>query len=192
MTTALDRFQELPRAIHWLTYAVLFIVLFLAWDRLLGPVAQGWNDRADSIERQVSSVQNATGLNEDFKRRQQPIVALGGVELPGDDQEGRSAISRIVTEVLQDNRTNGEHKVGPARRLPKATDAALAPWGSGKRLMQISTDVGFEAAPDDAIEIISQLESRSEIESISSIRITKGSGRNIVVDLTIEAWVYGS
>ncbi|MCZ6494322.1 MAG: hypothetical protein O6933_09610, partial [Planctomycetota bacterium] len=51
-------------------------------------------------------------------------------------------------------------------------------------------DFRFDAAPDEAIAIIAELESSPMIEAISSVRITRVSGtRKVTVDLTVEAWI---
>ena len=45
---------------------------------------------------------------------------------------------------------------------------------------------------DDAIAIISELESSPEVESITSVRMTKDANRKVKVNLSLEAWVLPS
>ncbi len=58
---------------------------------------------------------------------------------------------------------------------------------------RISGDLKFEARPEAALSIISELEDSPAIESITSVRLSTEAGPGKVrVDLTLEAWVVGS
>ena len=60
---------------------------------------------------------------------------------------------------------------------------------SGEQLEQVIGDILFEATQEDALAVISALESSPWIDAVSNIRFTKQDGRMIRVDLSVEAWV---
>lgn len=199
MSTGTDalvaRFQGLPRAFQWLAWAVLFVALFTAWDGLLGPLVERWNASADRIESDLRSVREAERLNDDLRRRQHAIVAIGGVSLPRDEQPGRVALGDVVVEVLEKHGVRKEEfSIGGGRRLPVKTGAALKGYAKrpGGRLVQLSGDLRFESSPEDAIAVIADLESRDEIESISLVRLRKANNGMLEVQLTVESWVFGA
>ena len=50
-------------------------------------------------------------------------------------------------------------------------------------------DLQFEAAPEEVMQVVSDLESSPWIDAITSLRLTKSEPRMIRVNLSLEAWV---
>lgn len=196
--TIFDRFAAWPRAMRWMTIAVVLVLAFLAWDGTVGKKVDEWNEAADSIEQEVQHVIEAEAMRARLLRMNDTIVGLGPVDLPGEESAERSALTNTVVEVFKDRSLDREvsysfdQSGGGDKLREDLTRNIVRPGG---RVMRLAVSLKFEASPDDAIKIISLLESREEVDAIRKVTMTKGDGRSgprVKVALTIETWVEAS
>jgi hypothetical protein len=198
--TLLDRFRRLPRSMQWLVVAGAFIVGFLAWDGTIRPVVDRWNKEADDLQQRIGQLQRAEEQINRTRALQDAIVAIGPVELPQQRGPGgpaageQSPLFRVFIDVIREGGyriSDDEFQVGSAgARISSAEAQKLVPGGT-RQLNLITATIDFKATPEDAIAIISDLESHPEVEGISSVRMTNpGEGdRKVTVQLTLDAWV---
>ncbi len=187
-SSIIQRFQQLPRSLHWLTYAVGFTLLFLAWNDTLMPVKTKWDAKADAIERDVQEVRATGQMADKLKRMEDTIIGLGNVAMPGSDGQGRTALTNAVNEVIKDASISSyDFTLSAGGKLPREVYQNLV-TGTAK-LSSLTGELKFDASPAEAIEIISALEKRDDIESISKARITKASAGKVTVRVTLESWV---
>lgn len=187
----LQRYAELPRAMRWLVVAVAFTVAFLAWESSIGAIVRNWSEQADDIEANLAEIATAKALQARLSDLRGVIQSLGPVEQPATEDESRMALDRAVNDVL------GAHSVSDqsfdlassASQLPRNVSSGLV--HSSERLRRITGELSFVASPETAIAIISDLESRPEIESVSAVRLVIAGNRTLTVRLTLEAWARG-
>lgn len=193
--SVLDRFNEMPRAMRWLFIGVVFVTLFLAWDGTIGATVRQWNDEAAAIERKAADVRRAESTRTRLRAMDDTIVNLGPVDLPGRENEGRTALTNAVVDVFESSEftrkitfsfdlSGGGDKIREeiARKIVR----------SGGRVTRLTGSLKFESSPDDAIAIIARLESNPDIDAIRKVTITKTesrSGPRVKVALTVETWV---
>ena len=191
LETSWQRFRQAPRAIQWAAYAAILMTGFLIWDGSFRKLGDEWSRRADRIEQRVKDVRDASKLGRDLRALRNTIASCGPVELPGSAEDGTEALNRTVTEVLKNYQpSNVNWRSGPDQKLPRSVLDDLTPGRS--RIATIKGDLDFEAPWAEASAIIADLESNPQIELISSLSMTKTSGRKLKVRLALESWVLPS
>jgi len=187
--TIWNRFRQLPRAVQWAGLAAIGIGLFLLYDEHVRPITTTWHDHADEMLKEVGEAAKSENRSRQLRAIREPILGLGGVETPGNEAQGSNALNDAVNEVLKrHNVTRDSFNLRGATRLPRSTLSQIIQ--TNQLVQRITGDFRFDAAPDEAIAIIAELESSPMIEAISSVRITRVSGtRKVTVDLTVEAWI---
>ena len=189
--TIWSRFGKLPRAARWAILAVVGLALFLVYDAGVRPVSKGWNDRAEAMLADVRETVRAEERLKHLEASRDPILALGPVEIPDREAEAGRALNEAVNEVLKEHPVSHDSfSLRSPARLKRGTLERLI--SSDQRVERITGDLRFVAAPDEATAIIAALEKRPEIESISSVRITREPGRKLRVDLTVDVWIVTS
>ena len=187
--TIWNRFRQLPRAVQWAGLAAIGIGLFLLYDEHVRPITTTWHDHADEMLKEVGEAARSENRSRQLRTMREPILGLGAVETPGNEAQGSNALNDAVNEVLKrHNVTRDSFNLRGATRLPRSTLSQIIQ--TNQLVQRITGDFRFDAAPDEAIAIIAELESSPMIEAISSVRITRVSGtRKVTVDLTVEAWI---
>ncbi|MCZ6735118.1 MAG: hypothetical protein O7C65_04950 [Planctomycetota bacterium] len=187
--TIWNRFRQLPRAVQWAGLAAIGIGLFLLYDEHVRPITTTWHDHADEMLTEVGEAAKSENRSRQLRAMREPILGLGAVETPGNEAQGSNALNDAVNEVLKrHNVTRDSFNLRGATRLPRSTLSHIIQ--TNQLVQRITGDFRFDAAPDEAIAIIAELESSPMIEAISSVRITRVSGtRKVTVDLTVEAWI---
>ncbi len=187
--TIWNRFRQLPRAVQWAGLAAIGIGLFLLYDEHVRPITTTWHDHADEMLKEVGEAAKSENRSRQLRAIREPILGLGAVETPGNEAQGSNALNDAVNEVLKrHNVTRDSFNLRGATRLPRSTLSQIIQ--TNQLVQRITGDFRFDAAPDEAIAIIAELESSPMIEAISSVRITRVSGtRKVTVDLTVEAWI---
>lgn len=183
-----DRFNRLPRAIHWLIVAVVFVLLFQVWYSFLQPFADDWNRAADEIQSQVAAVREGSELADRFTRMDDTVCAIGPVMQPGDENEASQALTQAYVDVMNKYSVSndsfdlrgGEERVSELLSRPVVR--------SGGQLRRLTAELAFEASPEDAMAIIADFEQRPDIEAVSKVNLLRIAGRKLKVKLTIEAW----
>ncbi|MCZ6852116.1 MAG: hypothetical protein O7F17_10795 [Planctomycetota bacterium] len=187
--TIWNRFRQLPRAVQWAGLAAIGIGLFLLYDEHVRPITTTWHDHADEMLTEVGEAAKSENRSRQLRAMREPILGLGAVETPSNEAQGSNALNDAVNEVLKrHNVTRDSFNLRGATRLPRSTLSQIIQ--TNQLVQRITGDFRFDAAPDEAIAIIAELESSPMIEAISSVRITRVSGtRKVTVDLTVEAWI---
>jgi hypothetical protein len=188
-TAIFERFNELPRAMRWLAVALVGIALFLFWQDVLLPVKLSWDRQSDALEAQVVAVRNGELLTEQLQgpALRDTVLGVGAIELPSGPDEGRKAIADAVNSVLTgDLAVSHSFQIGEST-LPR--EAAKDLVKSNKRLKTITGELRFEAKPDLTIRIINALERHPQIESVTSVRLTKINEGRLKVRLNFDTWI---
>lgn len=187
-----QRFTKLPRAIQWAAYAAIVIVLLLVWEQHLFPIADGWNKSAAQIEKNVAQARQGRKVAADLQKQdiQQVVLSLGTVKVPTGEVESAQALNKIINAVLVKHHATDQTISHRARTRLQRT--ALANIAQGRRVDKMSTDLKFVATPAVALAIIADLESSPDINSIYSVRMTREGNGRVKVQLTLEAWMFGS
>lgn len=187
--TIWNRFRQLPRAAQWAGLAAIGIGFFLLYDQHVRPITTTWHDHADEMLKEVGEAARSENRSRQLRAMREPILGLGAVETPGNEAQGSNALNDAVNEVLKRHSvTRDSFNLRGATRLPRTTLSQIIQ--PNQLVQRITGDFRFDAAPDEAVAIIAELESSPVIEAISSVRITRVSGtRKVTVDLTVEAWI---
>jgi hypothetical protein len=187
----LQRYAELPRALRWLVIAVALTAAFLAWDSSIGALVRNWSAQADDIEANLAEIATADALQARMNDLRGVIQSIGPVEQPAMEGESRVALDRAVNDVLRAHTVSNQSfdLAASASQLPRDVSSGLV--RSSERLRRITGELSFVASPETAIAIISELESRPEIEAISAVRLVIAGNRTLTVRLTLEAWARG-
>jgi hypothetical protein len=183
-----ERFNRLPRAIHWLIFAVAFILLFQAWFSFVRPVVDRCNEAADEIQAQVAAVREGSELARRLRRMDDAVRAIGPVMQPGDENEASQALTQAYVEVMSKYSVSNDSfdLRGGEERVSELLSRQLV--RSGGQLRRLTAELAFEAKPADAMAIIADFEQRPDIEAVSKVNLLRIAGRKLKVKLTIEAW----
>ena len=186
--TIWDRYRAYPRAMQWALGAAVGIIVFLAWSDLVQSQTAEWNDQADRL------LANAREVVRIEQRRVMPktlatIRGVGPVLTPRHHAEAGSMLTHIEDEVIRKHgATKDNFSLRQSVKLKRGTLEEIV--GTGGRVEKLTADLRFTATPQAATAIVAELESRPEIEAISSLRITRHAGATrVTVDLVLDAWV---
>jgi hypothetical protein len=185
----LEQFRALPRSMRWALMGAAGVALFLVWDSASRPVTESWQAKADELQADLARVRSSRDLGQELKHRAKMdlVVAFGPVEIPGSEADGKKGLTDAVNEILRDySISDNSFDLRQSGRLPKGSLSAIA---RGKRVTRLRGDLRFEAAVEDVTDIIAQLESSPQIESISSVRLNKLGNRRLQVYLILDTWV---
>ena len=156
------------------------IVLLLVWSELFMPWANAWGEEANAIEDSIVMIDDAGrgGLS-----TRNAILAYGPIETPGTREDGSQALLEAIKAVMA--------KYGISDYKLNESGSGVTVRGlTGGRVERIKADLTFNAQGEVAIEIIADLESNPAIESIESLRLTRGKRSGTLdVTATAEAWV---
>jgi hypothetical protein len=182
-----DRFREMSKPVQIAFFIALGLILILGWDQFVRPQIANYNAQARSYQQRIESLRNAELLALQINSLRDTIVAVGDVRLPRTPAEGEQAMQNAVIEVTQRySAMNVSFNMRSGGSLPRG---ALDQITGGVQPERKNGTLRFEAPTDDAIAIIAALESRPEIESITSLRLTKSTSRRLSVVLSLEAWL---
>ena len=188
MQTMLQQYQKMSRAMRLATLAALALGLYFVWDNAIRPITNGLKDDANKIARNVSELHRIEAEAVKLRDLKKTLVwNIGPVRPPAAVAEGSKKFNDVVLEVLQKHSaTNTNFSSRTGNKLPRT---AMAAYANGKRIDRLTGDIKFDASPEKAAAIIAELEASPHIESISSLRIVRDTGRKVRVTLTIETWV---
>lgn len=182
-----QQFRALPRLVQWGAYAAIGIVVFLIWSDYIAPMSQMYKEDADRIAEDVRTVRDTRAMNNLIAQHEDIIRAMGQVQKPRPASQGEIALNQAVNEVVGGySVTNYSYSM---RVQGSLSTGSLPGLTRGKRAQLLSGDLKFNADPDVAIAIIAQLESRPEIESINTVRLSRIAGRRVSAHIMLEAWV---
>lgn len=185
---ALERFRQYPPLLQWFMIGAMIVVVAIVWSIVVWDTSKSWHAQADEYAAalQKSRVDNQTIATS----TQWAILALGETEPIGNNVEGEQALSALIIEVLERNGVTGRDVQRKESIGFRGGDMPpIFPGGTGQRAV---TEVRFEATPDAAFRVVSELESSPVVETVSKVQFGKGNDvrrRTVVVNLTVEAWV---
>ena len=188
MSSSAEQFMKLPRAFRWLLAALLFVVLFRAWDSSLGGIARGWNTETDAILANARKIDSAN-IALRIRLLEDAIVGMGPVERPDRVADGTNALGTAVAAVLGKRKHDFDQNNSQDRLREDISRGIVTP---GNRLVRLTGTLKFQASPEEAIAIIAELEDRKEIEAIRKVFMSKADSRGqrqVNINLTLEAWV---
>lgn len=184
---SIDRFQQLSKPLQWAFYGAVVLIVFLGWDQFIRPQISELNDEARSYEERIERLRHGDTLTLQVRSLRDTIIAVGDVRPPRTPSEGEAALHNAINELTtKHSASNVTFNMRPGGTLPRG---ALTQLTGGQQAERMTARVNFDASPDDAIAIIAGLESRPEIETITSAHLTRSSGRRLSVMLNLEAWV---
>jgi hypothetical protein len=187
MEAALARFRQYPPLLQWFLIGAVVVIVLIFWSFLVWDTAKAWSERADEY---AAALERSNAVDQRIGTMTQlAILALGETEPIGNSVEGEQALSALIIEVLTRNHVTGrdvqrKESVGFRGEAPP-----IFPSGQGERAI---TEVRFEATPEAAFRVVSELESSPLVETVSKVQIGKGNDtrrKTVVVNLTVEAWV---
>jgi len=167
------------------------MVLFLIADEYMWAVARQWNQSAD---RYADVLQEGARKEAEFSPRMEATIrAVGPVNIPSTEADGAKKLSRTINSILKDHKIyNDSYDNFGGAKLPSDALSSVTS-NTGGRIEKVTGRLQFDASPEVALEIISEIESNPEIESISSLRITKMERMTrVTVKMTVEAWIMSS
>lgn len=188
-TPTRTRLQALPRSMRWLLVSGLCLLVFLFWSDYISPSTSMSNIQAQRILADVDDIVNGRSLAQQLKQKEEVIINLGSVQVPGASGDGANGLTRAVNEIRRAfTISNDDFKQGTGRLLPRAISRPIT--GSERvRIARLTGEYKFETTPENAIAIISALENHEAIEGISEVRMGRQSNRKVTVTLNLEAWV---
>ncbi len=187
--TAWLSFRQLPRAARWGLTALLGVILFVVWNDYILGVTGNWNRAAEDMMAKVEQAAGGDQRLQSLRVLRPAVLGLGVVEEPGNEAAAENALNDIINEVLKRHTVSKDSFSyrGPSKMRRGTLSRVIDP---GERVASISGDLRFESTPQQAIEIIAELESSRWIDAISTLRLTRLAGpRKIRVDLTVEALI---
>jgi hypothetical protein len=182
-----ERFRQLSPLVQWASYAAVVLIVLLGWNDYIRPKVNDLNAQARSYEERIERLRRADTLAGQIHLLNETIRAVGEVQPPRTASEGEAALHTAINELTSRyGASNVTFNMRPGGTLPRG---ALSELTGGAQAERLTARVNFEAAPDDAMAIIAGLESRPEIETITSAHLTRASGRRLSVVLNVEVWV---
>ena len=184
-------YRQAPTTVQWSIGAVVIAVLFLAWNDIVVRLTDEWDVRAHRMLANVDRAAGDTQRLQSLARLRPVVLGLGPVDAPGSESEAEKRLNMAVNEVLKEHPVSRDSfSLRSPAKLKRGTLERLI--SSDQRVERITGDLRFVAGPDEATAIIAALEKRPEIESISSVRITRKAGRKVTLDLTVDVWIVTS
>jgi hypothetical protein len=175
-----EQYQAMSATGRFAMVVLGVIVLLLLWSELFLPWANGWGEQATAIEQSIVMIDDAGrgGLS-----TRNAVLAYGPVETPGTREDGSQALLVAIKAVMA-------HYGITDYKLNESGSGVTVRGLTGGRIERIKADLTFNAQGETAIEVIADLEANAAIESIESLRLTRGK-RSGTLDITAtaEAWV---
>lgn len=188
MQTLLQQYQKMSRVMRLATLAAVGLALYFLWDNSIRPATDILKRDADAIASNVSELQRIEAEAERLKNLNKALVwNIGPVRPPVAVAEGSKQFNDVVLNVLQKHgATNTNFSSRSRGKLPRS---ALVTYANGRRIDRLTGDIKFDASPEKAAAIIAELEASPHIESVTSLRLARDTGRKVRVTLTVETWV---
>jgi hypothetical protein len=187
--TAWQSFRQLPRAAQWGLTALLGVVLFLVWNDFILGMSGNWNRATEDILAKVEQAAGSDQRLQSLRVLRPAVLGLGVVEAPGREAAAENALNDVINDVIKRHTVSGDSFSyrGPSKMRRGTLSNVIA---AGERIERITGELRFESTPQQAIEIVAELESNRWIDAISTLRLTRLPGpRKIRVDLTVEALI---
>lgn len=188
LATRWQQFRTLPVVVQVLAWVLVGAVSLIIVDDYVWEIGRHWSDRADAIERKVADAGNIEDRKRNARALRAAMTALGPVALPESLARSQDALTEVVNEVFSGYGSVAGLSFDP--RGAASMPTVLSNVMGGRKVERISGELRFDATVEDTIAIISELESRPEIEAVTTVRMTRQPAiTKLRVNLTIDAWV---
>lgn len=181
--------------------AVRMVVVFLAcmgiYFLVIEPSLDAYNKIATRADGKQTQIVQASSGGDEIKKASTSVglgvLHYGQVRFPGDPQTTPPEFNRIVTDIL--DRHQISNRTTSTRTGSLRADSPLAKaLPKEDKIDRIIQDVQFDATPEAAFAVISDLEREPIVANISRIQIRKDAGRSgqvgtVRVSMAVEAWV---
>lgn len=200
MSSLAESYNRVPRAMRWL---VLFGAFIAAYYIVLEPTLDSANrarDRADRLEASLRRERAlATSVGRAGGEFDRAVRTYGLPRHPTDPEVRPESLQRAVNAILMKHGVSNATYSERLGAIPSSD--AVAVVGAAARLDRFVLDVSFDAAPADALAILSDLEQAREVTSISRVKFDKSAagrsrdggegGRMVRVNIAVESWIAG-
>lgn len=186
-TDFVDRFLGLSSTWKFLVSIALLLLVYLVASDLIWPTSEKWAQESEELEQLL---QESRSMESKIDRKLEWVVAsLGPIEVPRSPNPGADRLEATVNDIVSGRKVqNYTFETRPGARVQASS--ALRNIAGGGRVERVHAEVEFQASPEDAIDLVRELEAEPEIESIGSIRMTADPDLRLVeVKLVVEAWI---
>jgi hypothetical protein len=183
-------FRRLPRIVRIGLGAAAAILLFLFINDYVWAIADDWNQKADTLQALIAESQRRESR---LSREEQNLVTVfGPVSMPTDTSTGSQEMAQAVHEVIKSygiEVANFNYVANAGTKLPREVLADVADL-KGQRFDRLRAEVKLDTTTEVVAKILADLESRSEIEAISSLRIVRHENPpKVNMSFIVECWV---
>jgi len=189
--TQVDRIRAWPPAAQLgLAAAVLIVGWWLCSDTVWS-WARGYSKDAGELRELLARGKDQSG--DRLKDARDSVLAHGRVQLPRRPEEGAALLAQAATSIINANEgvIAYKYEARGSSRLPAS--ALRDVLDENQRAERVTAEIQFEAAPDVVTKVLAALESSPEIDSISSLRLSRlDATKKLRVRAVIEAWVLAS
>ena len=182
-------FRELPRAGQWGVAALAGVALFLVWNDVVLNWTEQLNREADRLLADYRRAADDEQRLKNLGAVRDVVRGLGVVATPGWEADAEAALNNTVNSVLKRHTvSNDSFSYRGGAPMPRGTLSKIV--ASGMEVRRVTGNLRFDAAPEEAVAIIAELENSADIAAINNVRLTKQTpGGKVTVDLTLEAWI---
>lgn len=175
MNTLLHKLNTLPRAMRWLLWAAIGLVLYFAVVEPTLTLTSDIRSHADDLASGIQKVRALTSSDSEQGRiLENGRRSFGEPYLPENPANRPEALHTAVDAILTKhgvvNRTKNERHV---RVAGDEAIALLGPLAATTSVERLILDVTFEATPDTVTSILADLEQSKYVAAISRIEIRR-------------------
>ena len=184
-----DRFLKMPTLWKFLIAMAMILLVYLVADDMVWPTSEEWTLQSEQLEQLLNESQT---MDRKVNRQLEwTVTSLGPIEVPRSPNPGADRLESTVNSIVSGRNVKSyTFETRPGARVQASS--ALQNIAGGGRVQRVHAEVEFQASPEDAIDLVRELEAEPEIESIGSLRITAmepSSLKMVDVKLVVEAWI---
>lgn len=180
-----ESYRQLPRAMKWLVWLVIGMVLYFAIIEPAVKTMADLRDKADTALAEIQKYSKSDQMNRDMIA--DGHKKWGNVLPPGDDQTRVFQAREAIIELLGKHGLTSD-RVSVTERSStklKMTDGAA----SSVEYSRGPIEVKFSAKPHIAMQVIGELEMVPSIARVATVRIRRQTDKaEVEVTLVADAW----
>jgi hypothetical protein len=184
-------FSALPRAGRW---AVAGSLVLIAYFAAVEPGLETLNRLSVSADKRrlelaAFSTDQRTG-DDTAAAVALGISRYGEVAMPGDEETRIDAFNRRIADVLSRHGVKDQKATARRASLPKGP--LLSALGAGAAITRHTSDLTFEATPEQISGIIADLEKTPEVAAVSRVQLRRVDeqerARLLRANISVETW----
>jgi hypothetical protein len=184
--TYIDRFRALSSVYQWAIAIAAALLLYVAADDGVWAPARDLNAKSDRLATALKEGAQRDAL---LKSVSGAIMPIGRIVVPRAETNGSQELRQSINEVMKNFGVSPEMQGGIGANMtapPELQDLIAV----NNRLSKVTQDLTFSAKQEVVAKVLAALEARPEIESISSLKLTRDAkNQRVDVMMTVEAWV---